>query len=499
MLRSLRPQAIRNIFLILLSAVLLVIPYCRQGFWVTAWFAFVPLFFALQYKRPKQSFLIAYLAGIISWAGTIYWLVHITLPGTIVLILYLALYFGFFGLAVSYLSSSKFCLLSIPSAWVFLEYARSHVMTGFPWALLGYSQYKNLPVIQIADIFGVWGVSFLVVAVNVFLFRIISSRPWVPGNKIRLIFPVLLIILTLGYGYYRLSPVPNTQHQTTIKISVVQGNIPQSLKWKIGSEDFIFNRYLELTSEAIKDKPDLIIWPEAALPVVLEEDLSYYDYLTQRVKESGVPLLFGAVTQREGFYYNSALLLDKEGKLSGRYDKVHLVPFGEYIPLRKVFPFLQTVVPIGDVEAGKEYTIFQVPNKLGVLICFEDLFPEISRAYTLKGAGLLVNITNDAWYKYTSASFQHLQASVFRAVENRLPLARAANTGVSCFILPDGKVVSMVKDAKGEDIFIKGFVTEDISFKTANPSLFTRYGDYFPVFCLIFAFLPLIIRKIKHV
>ncbi|MCX5710521.1 MAG: apolipoprotein N-acyltransferase [Candidatus Omnitrophica bacterium] len=487
MLRSLKPQAIRNILLILLSAVFLVIPYCRQGFWVTAWFGFVPLFFVLQKSSHKQSFFVAYLAGIIFWAGTIYWLVHITLPGTIVLI--------------------DYCLLSIPSSWVFLEYARSHIMTGFPWALLGYSQYKNLPVIQIADIFGAWGVSFLVVMVNILVFKVIGVRSLVLGKKNHLALPVLVMILALGYGYYKLYLTSDTLHLKPIKISIIQGNIPQSLKWKPGSEDFIFNRYLELTAESVKDNPDLVIWPEASLPVVLEEDPSYYNYLTKQVKERGIPLLFGAVTQREGFYYNSALLLDKQGRLSGRYDKVHLVPFGEYIPLRKVFPFLQTVVPIGDIAAGKEHTIFEVTNslshqlanKLGVLICFEDLFPELSHAYAKKGADILVNITNDAWYKYTSAPFQHLQASVFRAVENRLPLARSANTGVSCFILPNGKIISRVKDVKGEDIFIKGFVTESIGNERISPAVYTRCGDYFPIFCLIFALLPTIIRKVKHV
>jgi len=289
-----------------------------------------------------------------------------------------------------------------------------------------------------------------------------------------------------------------------MRVSIIQGNIPQELKWSGESEDFIFDRYLELTSKAQKDKPDLIIWPEASLPVVLEEDITYYDSLSRLVKEDKVPLLFGAVTQRDGLYYNSALLIAKDGGLAGRYDKVHLVPFGEYIPLRDVFPFLQTVVPIGDIEAGKDYVLFKFPNpksqiqnKLGVLICFEDLFPEISREYAKRGADLLVNITNDAWYKYTSAPYQHLQASVFRAVENRLPLARCANTGVSCFISADGRIIAVVRNSLGEDIFIRGFLTQDITGVKIDPTFYTRFGDLFPGICLLLTVYGIIRKFLK--
>lgn len=486
----------------MLSAALLIAPYCRKGLWLTAWFGFVPLFFALQGKTRKQAFFLAYLAGIVFWVGTIYWLVHITLPGTIILILYLALYFSLFGFAFPYLLSTDYYLLSIPSAWVVLEYARSHLLTGFPWALLGYSQYRNLPAIQIADVFGVWGVSFLVMMVNALIFKAVGARSLALGKRNQSTVPLLLIIFTLVYGYYKLHPTPNTEHPTPIKVSVIQGNIPQELKWRQESEDYIFDRYIELNKESQKENPDLIIWPEASLPVALEDDITYFDVLCNKIKESRVPLLFGAVTQRDGLYYNSALLIETDGRLVARYDKVHLVPFGEYIPLKNVFPFLQTVVPIGDIEAGKEYTIFEVKSqrskvkdKVGVLICFEDLFPEISREYARHGAHLLVNITNDAWYKYTSAPYQHLQASVFRAVENRLPLARSANTGISCFIGADGKIESILRNSLGEDIFVRGLLTRDIPAVKAGNTIYTCFGDFVPAICLAI-FIYGIIRKL---
>lgn len=481
----------------------MVIPFCRQGLWLTAWCGFVPLFFALRGKTGKQAFLLAYLSGITFWSGTIYWLVHVTLPGTLVLILYLSLYFAFFGLVSSYLLSANYYLLSIPSAWVTLEYIRSHLMTGFPWALLGYSQYKNLPVIQIADITGVWGVSFLVMMVNVSIFAALNYKARSKNQKIYMVAALGILAVVLLYGYLMINRKPPTGSQS-LRVSVIQGNIPQALKWRAESEDYIFDRYLGLTEEALKENPDLIIWPEAALPVVLEEDITYFDSLRHKVKGYKTPLLFGAVTRREGFYYNSALLVEKGGSLTRRYDKIHLVPFGEYIPLRSILPFLETIVPIGDIEPGREYTLFEISSQkaktisdIGVLICFEDLFPELSRAYAGRGADVLVNITNDAWYKYTAAPYQHLQASVFRAVENRRPLARAANTGISCFISSDGRIIFALKDFLGEEIFVRGFLSQDLPADDKILTLYTRFGDLFPLFCLVLAVYAIIRRNLR--
>jgi len=196
--------------------------------------------------------------------------------------------------------------------------------------------------------------------------------------------------------------------------------------------------------------------------------------------------------------------MDRAGRISTRYDKLHLVPFGEYIPLKKVFPFLQSVAPIGDIERGREYTIFRIPNKFqeqrlfGVLICFEDLFPELSRGFVKRGAQFLVNITNDAWYKKTSAAGQHFQASVFRAVENRLWLARAANTGVSGFVSGEGKIRSLVTGAEKEKIFVEGFRIESIHSGNRLFSFYSRFGDIFIIACFLFVLYAIIrLRKNK--
>jgi apolipoprotein N-acyltransferase len=205
--------------------------------------------------------------------------------------------------------------------------------------------------------------------------------------------------------------------------------------------------------------------------------------------------LFGAVTRREDTYYNSAILLSAQGKHLCRYDKIHLVPFGEYIPFNKLLSFLETIVPIGEFSRGKIFTVFPFPDKFSVLICFEDLFPEISRQFVKRGAGLLVNITNDAWFGKTSAPYQHLQASVLRAVENRRFLVRAANTGISGFIDPGGKIISLLADPQGEERFISAYATQTI-YSQEKLTFYTRFGDLF----LFSLFLPVaygIINKLN--
>ncbi|MDP3732740.1 MAG: apolipoprotein N-acyltransferase [Candidatus Omnitrophota bacterium] len=516
-----RSSFVKDLFLCLLSAGLLIFSFPNFNFWLFAWFGFVPLFLAIQRKCKTKAFLLSYLTGVIFWLGIIYWLIHVTLPGMIILVLYLALYFGIFGLAISTIDYrlSTIDFFFIPSVWVLLEYVRAHLFTGFPWALLGYSQYLNLPFIQIADITGAWGVSFLVMMVNAAIYSAVCHRPSVTGMIRRYFIPLLCIIITFTYGYYKLNHRPSTIDHRPIKISIIQSNISQELKWEKSSRDFIMERYFSISSQALKDKPDLIIWPEAALPVVLEEELYYYERVRNFVKEAKAPLLFGAVTLRDNIYYNSALLISQEAQLLATYDKLHLVPFGEYIPLRKVFRFLETVVPIGDFSRGKEYTIFSfdkqidslsrypvIPlsrsigngqTKFSVLICFEDLFPDLSREFVKRGAGFLINITNDAWFKKTSSPYQHLSASVFRAVENRVFLVRAANTGVSGFIAPTGRIISLVGDKFGDNTFIPGYKTQDIFVAKQANSFYTRYGNIFVTLCLLFVLGGIIVFIMK--
>jgi apolipoprotein N-acyltransferase len=503
---------LRKISLFILSAFLSALPYINGKLWIFAWFGFVPLFFAIRNTSKARAFLLSCLTGVVFWTGTIYWLVHVTLLGTIILVLYLALYFGIFGLIISTIDYrlSTIGPILIPSIWVLLEYVRSHLFTGFPWALLAYSQYKNLPVIQITDITGAWGVSFLVMMVNVMIYKVIGHSSWVIGKKQKTtfsyLFPLSLFFLSLIYGYNRLHPSPITYHPSpTFKVSVIQGNIPQELKWDASAKTYILNKYEQLTREAATKKPDLIVWPEASSPGLFGEDYSVFQEISSLARNIKIPLIIGTVSRDGSEYSNSALLINSSGKIASRYNKLHLVPFGEYIPFKKQLPFLQTIVPIGDITPGKEYTILEIRNpeseirnKFAVLICFEDLFPELSRKFRKQGAQFLVNITNDAWYKQTSAPYQHLEASVFRAVENRVFLVRAANTGISGFIDPCGKIISLVHDKGGKEIFVDGYKTQEIIIPKRGLSFYNRLGDYFILVCFLFILYGIILKlKIK--
>ncbi len=468
----------------ILAAVLLSLSFSSFNFWLFGWCGFIPLFIALENKSLRRSFITAYLCGIVFWSLTVYWLIHVTLVGQIILILYLAVYPAIFG-CVFYFSrffSPAGRLFFMPASWVLLEYIRSHLFTGFPWSLIGFSQYQNLPVIQVADITGAWGVSFLVVLVNTALYLILRKQSRV---KVFLACAAILF-LSLLYGFYKLSYKPDLAgNGKLLKISVVQGNIPQYLKWNKQAVDFILNNYKELTAAAAQDKPDLIIWPEAAVPGVFGQDDVEFKQVFSLVAQQKINLLSGAVSRFGQSYFNSALFIDNLGEPAAIYNKLHLVPFGEYVPFKNIFPFLETIAPIGDIEPGRDYTIFRQPADFGVLICFEDLFPELSRQFVKRGARFLVNITNDAWYKEGSAPYQHFAASVFRSVENHVYLARAANTGISGFIDPSGRILSTVSDAGGRKIFVKGYCSQDIYLIPAKRTFYSRYGDIFVIFCLL--------------
>jgi len=495
----------------IIAAVLLSLSFSSFNLWQFGWCGFIPLFIALENKSLHRSFIIAYLCGVIFWLFTIYWLVHVTLFGTIILVLYLAVYFGLFGLGITFLRhNQKNGILFFPCLWVLLEYVRSYLFTGFPWALIGFSQYKNLPVIQIADITGVWGVSFLVVLVNTVIYSIIRKQ-----LKLRTyLICAAVLFLSLTYGFIRLSYNPDLQkNRRAFKISVIGGNIPQDLKWNKQAVGFIQNNYRELTARAALDNPDLIIWPEASVPGLWGEDKVEFTQVFSLARSQNINLLAGAVSHFGGNYYNSALFIDKSGTLQATYNKLHLVPFGEFVPLKNIFPFLETIAPIGDITAGKEYTIFKLyptpigiasvrasalPASFGVLICFEDLFPELSRRFVKRGAKFLVNITNDAWYKQGSAPYQHFAASVFRAIENRRYLARSANTGISGFIDPFGRILSVIHDRKGKEIFVKGYSSQSIYLEPSRRTFYNHYGDFFVILCLLLdAYVIIFILKNK--
>jgi apolipoprotein N-acyltransferase len=488
-------KKIINIALAILSGVLAFLAFPPFNYSALAWVFLVPLLFAVKRcENGRESFFYSYLSGIVFFGGLMHWLVNVSVPGTIILVLMLSLFWGLFGVVARIIFRYSADVLILPFVWVVLEYIRSYLFTGFPWGLIAYTQYTNIKFIQIADLAGAYGVSFLVIMFNTAVLAYVTRME----RKIAYMMVALFFLLTATmYGMYKLD---NFKTWGTPRLSVVQGNIPQNLKWDPSYARDIVADYDILTREVASDRADMIIWPETAYPYPVGGVRDIPVELRDLARQAGTPLLAGVISDDGSSFFNSAILLSGSGAVIGKYDKLHLVPFGEYVPLEKYIPFRRYIdKPIGDFKKGDQYTLFSMKSvtstnmpdgaisrqtnfyKFGVLICFEDIFPVLARRYVLKGANFLVNITNDAWFGRTAAPEQHLQASVFRAVENRVPVIRAANTGVSCFVDSTGDILARV-ERDGEDIFVPGYATSNVRVSTTR-SVYTQYGDVFIVFC----------------
>jgi apolipoprotein N-acyltransferase len=299
---------------------------------------------------------------------------------------------------------------------------------------------------------------------------------------------VLCLAMIWGYGGWRLQHMSKAVAAASadLGVALLQGDIKQDLKWDEAAREAIFSAYRQLTFEAAADaEVDLIVWPEAATPFFFANDRLFQARQLRLIEEAGRPLLFGSPTYaREGnqdVMYNSAFLVGPDATVLGRYDKIHLVPFGEYIPLRRLLFFLDKLVEgIGDFRSGEAYTVMAIPQgRLAVLICFEVIFPDLVRHFVRHGAQLLVNITNDAWFGYSPASYQHLSMVVFRAVENRLPIVRAANTGISAVIDPTGRL------SQQTDLFVRTWIKARITLAEGGATFYTRWGDLFAYGCVL--------------
>jgi len=504
------------------SGLLLTASFPDYGYSWMAWFALFPLLYTSRNLSPRHAILTGFITGFSHYLTLIYWLVttmsdygHLPLPLCILLLLllsgYLSLYIALFTFALSWFRPVNAVYVSAaPFLWVAVEYLRTFLFTGFPWELLGHSQYTSLPIIQLSDITGVYGISFLIVLVNSSVLTVGlffsgkdgRGKPLVP-KTLALVSAgtaVLCVGLAAVYGYARIEKT-DLQKSTAGKkrIAVIQGNVDQSLKWETAFQLETIDKYMGLSFSSLKDNPELIIWPETATPFYFlhqyESKLSAI--VQQGIKQAGTWFLIGspANVQQNGseLYLNSAYLVNPEGTEAGRYDKVHLVPYGEYVPLRKWFPFVDKLVyGIGDFSSGKKgATVSWKDVKLGVQICFEVIFPHLARAAVNNGAGILINITNDAWFGRSSAPYQHLSMTVFRAVENRRALVRCANTGVSCFVDPSGRMFSPTP------LYSDEVVTRDVPVMKTEPTFYTRFGDVFAVVCTIAAFILTALKQIR--
>ncbi len=443
----------------LLSGLLLALAFPRPDLSWLAWFALVPLLTVME-RHPFRS---GFVAGCAFFGLVLYWLnivmttygrMHplFSLVAYVLLVAYLALYFGLATWAVCRFREQLglSCLWTLPVVWVVLEFLRSFMLTGFPWASLGYSQQNREALLQVADLFGVHGLSFLLVFVNVLVFqlwRCLRRNGSEPLSRSGLVAGFLLVVAAHAYGTWRLGQSADPT-APTLEVALIQGNIDQSVKWDPAYQQKTVDIYRELSREAAADgPPDLIVWPESATPFYFQEPGPLSAQVAGVPGAIGGHLLFGSPAYEAGLgsyrYLNSAFLLSPEGAVLGRSDKVHLVPFGEYVPLGRFLPFIDKLVSgIGDFSPGTVNPLPLKEAKLGVLVCFEGIFPELARDYALSGSGLLVNITNDAWFGRSSAPYQHLAMTRFRAVENRLWVARAANTGISALIDAQGRIVA---------------------------------------------------------
>jgi len=495
----------RLLILPVLSGLLLALSFPSFDIESLAWIALIPLLLALRGSSWKAAFGQGWLAGLMFFSVTLYWVINamheygkmpFAVSFLVMLLLagYCALYVGLFTAVITLIPDRRGLTRTwtAPALWVSLEWARTYLLSGFPWALLGYSQYHNLTVIQIADITGVYGVSFLLVLANVIaarvagavIARIADAEPKAPWPWLAAPLAIALLAGVVVYGQWRLSPQRDSAGDHSVRIGVVQPNVDQAQKWDAAYRRDTVDR-LERLSLQVSDGADLVIWPEAATPFLFDVETDYKKELLAFVRERNVPLLFGSPvveskTDGQLRLMNSAYLVSSDGVVLDRYDKAHLVPFGEYIPLKDLLSFLdKLVVGIGDFVPGAGPRVLSAPGgHLGIVICFEVIFPDLVRQFADQGADYMVTITNDAWFGPSGAPYQHFAMVVFRAVENRLAFARAANTGISGFIDAEGHIL------RTTDLFVEGALTGEV--RTGGPRTFyTAYGDLFASFCVI--------------
>ena len=510
--------------LILLAATTgILLPYCfpRYDLGLLAWGALIPLHIALDgLSRRRQAFWLGWLAGIICSTGIMSWVVTamntygkvpLVFSYGIMLLLtaYLGLYVGIYSAGVVWfrMLMPRYGLFAAPCLWVTLELLRTYVLSGLPWSLLGYSQYRQLDVIQIADHLGVYGVSFLIVLSNValaelYLWLMPLFRGFRPARLPWELVTTAAMLVSLSWAYSTSLIASETMEHSkaTLQVGVVQPNIDQAVKWDQAFREETLRRYDRLT-ESFGYGVDLVVWPEAATPFIYEREPVYQLQLVAMANRASAPLLFGSPAvrfdqERKPFLLNSAYLLSPDGELLGRYDKRHLVPFGEYIPLKSsLLFFLEKMVEgIGDFQAGPGPTIlsFQLKEsdgaaparrvKFGVVICYEVIFPDLVRRIAGSGAEFLVTITNDAWFGDSSAPAQHFSMVVFRSVENHLAFARAANTGISGFIDPFGRIIV------ASPTFTQTALQAEIPVRQTK-TFYSRHGDVFAYGCMLISLL----------
>lgn len=483
--------------LALLSGVLLAISFPQFGHPAFGWIALTPLLAALASHRsrmaPPRAFTLGFVSGAAYFAGTVYWAsatirtygglsLPVSVLATALLVAYLALFPALFALAVAWLGDrlGTRALMLAPAVWVTSEMGRTYFWSGFPWLLLGYSQTTVLPIAQVASVAGVFGLSGLVASVGTGLAYLAVSRnrrAWAIAAA-----PIAGAALLAVWGAGRMQAADLTRAGTPLKLALVQGNVPQIEKWDPARAEAILRRYLSLTRDAAAGGARLVIWPESATPFYYEQDEAGGERIRDLVRATGVRLLFGSDQLEAGQspkYYNAAFMLQPDGQTVAVYRKMHLVPFGEYVPLKSLLFFVGPLVQgVSDFSPGESMVELPIDGAtISTAICYEIVYPGLVRQAVHHGSQLLTTITNDAWYGYSSAPYQHFLQASMRAIEQGRYLARAANTGISGIVDPYGHVLAR------SALFQTTVVTGDVRL-LSDLTVYGRIGDLFAYICV---------------
>jgi apolipoprotein N-acyltransferase len=454
--------------------------------------------------------------GAAFFTGAVYWVVPVmgrygglawSVAASILVLMvgFLALFSAAFAAWLHFMTvrlGAGAALALAPAAWVALELLRNYLFTGFPWVRLGTALHASRTLLQAASLAGVYGLSALVLAGAAGLAWVVRR----PRCSWALAHLSLVLALTLAAHFWgreraRALEADGTAGDAALEVACVQGNVPQGHKWKSDEAAAIVARHLELTRQAAGAGAELVIWPESSMPFALRQNPEFAGRVREVARRSGVALLIGSLDVRAAGapgreVYNSAFLLGEDGRIRGVYDKTHLVPFGEYVPLRRLLFFASSLVEeVGDLRAGsgEQPLATQVGGGatpgLGVLICYEIIFSELSRQAVRAGASVLANLTNDAWFGRTSAPYQHFAEAVMRAVETGRWVVRAANTGISGIISPSGRVA--VRTELGQVALAQAQVRP-----RHEVTLYVRTGDVFAWACAILALVAMLLDRI---
>jgi len=506
------------------------------------WIALTPLIAAIwfsgrQSRHPwLRNLLLGYVAGLTFFWAVFFWLTTVTILGWFVLEFYMAIYFAIWALFCGLLrprlpnrrsvAASKWdqmlaqartvaapaqspwtkstnnlrLALLLAAAWTTVEWLRGWVFSGFGWNGLGVALHENWPLIQIAELTGVAGLSFTVAFANVIVlttaYRLVveaRTRMMRPHFDFTLTMAAIVGVLIFGLRATQISPAAKT-----LRVAAVQSNVPQHQKFDPQFTRKIFDQFLRLSEVALRSNPppDLLVWPESSMPGPVLLDQESHKFVMDLAASADTDLLLGTIDEEDGDVYNAALLISDGGERVQVYRKLHLVPFGEYIPGRYTVPLLAQIVGdqvSGDFRAGREHTVFTLTNgevHLAPLICFEDTIGELTKEFvvpteTSPGANLLVDMTNDAWFLSSAGSHQHLANAIFRCVETRRPMVRAANTGVTCFINQFGRVTQELRDERGST-FTEGVLIGEIRVPTEHDlTFYARNGELFAKACAV--------------